>query len=189
MRRSDSETRSAASPGSKPKRDRAGAQGPVALNAQGYALLKRGRFSEAETPLRAAVRLRPNYAYALYNLGWCLLEQGRVRDAIEPLRESAALQPDRWEPQQKLSEAYAQLGNHDLAFEARARARELRGSSRGRRTQARPGHPATQVAVRMMLGDSAWVGSTDQREAQYLQERQEWRLKEATEDNKLAGER
>jgi predicted Zn-dependent protease len=151
-------------------------------------LLKRGRFSEAEAPLRTAVRLRPSYGYALYNLGWCLLEQSRAREAIEPLRESAALQPGRWEPQQKLSEAYVQLGNHDLAFEARARARELRGATRGRRAQVRPKGPATQVAVRMMVGDSAWVGSTDRREARYLQERQEWRLQEAMGGGKTTGE-
>lgn len=153
------------------------------LNAQGYALLRRGRYSDAESPLRAAVRLRPSYAYALYNLGCSLLGQGKAREAVDPLRESAALQPNRWEPLQKLAEAYAELGNRDMAFEARARARELRGSGdhRGRRTDSTSPVKGPQMAVHTMLGDNAWVGSTNRREDQYLQERQEWRFREATE--------
>lgn len=145
------------------------------LNAEGYALLRRGRYSEAEEPLRAAVRMKSNYGYALYNLGWSLLAQGKAREAIEPLREAAALQPTRWEPLQKLSEAYSQIGNRDLAFEARAKARELKGDRRDRRTRSNPVRGA-QLAVRTMLGDAAWVGSTNQREDQYLQERQEYQL-------------
>jgi len=153
---------------------------PVSLNAEGYALLRRGRFADAEAPLRAAVRLRPNFGYALYNLGWSLLGQGKAREAVEPLRESAALQPGRWEPLQKLSEAYAQIGNEELSFETRARARDLRSGSdrRGRRTQLNLAPGGTQLAVRTLLGDAAWVGSTNRREDQYLQERQEFRLRE-----------
>lgn len=160
-----------------------GASSPTQLNAQGYALIRRGRYAEAETPLRAAVRSRPNYAYALYNLGCSLLGQGKAREAVDPLRESAALQPNRWEPLQKLAEAYAELGNRDMAFETRARARELRGSGdrRGRRTDSTTAVKGPQMAVHTMLGENAWVGSTNRREDQYLQERQEWRLQEATE--------
>jgi len=153
-------------------------RGARSLNAEGYALLRRGRYAEAEEPLRAAVRMKSNYGYALYNLGWSLLAQGKAREAIEPLRDAAALQPNRWEPLQKLSEAYSQIGNHDLAFEARAKARELRGDSdrRSPRTQVKPSRGA-QMAVRALLGDAAWVGSTNRREDQYLQERQEFRLR------------
>lgn len=159
-----------------------GGRGAVQLNAQGFALLRRGRYADAESPLRAAVRLRPNYPYALYNLGCSLLGQGKAREAVDPLRESAALQPNRWEPLQKLAEAYAELGNRDMAFETRARARELRGNGdrRGRRTDSTPDIKGPQMAVHTMLGDDAWVGSTNRREDQYLQERQEWRLREAT---------
>jgi tetratricopeptide (TPR) repeat protein len=154
-----------------------GGRSARSLNAEGFALLRRGRYAEAEEPLRAAVRLKSDYAYALYNLGWSLLEQGKAREAIEPLRDAAALQPNRWEPLQKLSEAYSQIGNRDLAFEARAKAREIKGDRRERRTRANPVRGA-RMAVRTMLGDAAWVGSTNRREDQYLQERQDFQLRQ-----------
>jgi predicted Zn-dependent protease len=159
-----------------PKRSTRAAEatGAVALNARGYALLRQGRFAEAEPLLRRAVRQKPDYAYALYNLGWSLVAQGKAREAIEPLRESAALQPSRWQPQQRLAEAYEQIGNGAMAFEARARARELRGSRRS----AAPSPTEPQVAVRMEIGEAAWMGSTDRREAAYLKARQEYRAQQ-----------
>jgi tetratricopeptide (TPR) repeat protein len=167
----------------RPRTTRPSGTSITALNSRAYGLLRRGRYAEAEPLLRQALRANPNYAYALYNLGWSLVGQGKGREAIEPLRESAALQPGRWEPQQRLSEAYEQIGNSVLAFEARARARELRGSRR--RALAIPGRqkvdrPGPRVAVRMQIGETAWVGSTDRREAEYLRARQEWRAEQQT---------
>jgi Flp pilus assembly protein TadD len=72
------------------------------------------------------VELKPNFPYALYNLGTALLEQGKFRDAVGPLEKTAALQPTRWEPQQRLAETYAALGNLKRSRAAAERARDLR---------------------------------------------------------------
>jgi predicted Zn-dependent protease len=96
------------------------------LNLRAYWLQQRGQHRAAEPLLRRALALRPGYAYALYNLGWSLVEQGRPREALRPLQHTASLQPHRWEPQQRLAEAYAALGQREASAAAAARARLLR---------------------------------------------------------------
>lgn len=110
---------------------------PAVLNRRGHSLLKQGRYAEAEPYLRGAVRRRPGYAYAQYNLGWSLLRQGKARAALGPLQITAAQQPGRWEPQQRLGEAYARLGDPERAAAAFARARSLRSGGRTSRTVSR----------------------------------------------------
>lgn len=103
------------------------------LNSQGHRLLLRGQFAQAEPLLRRAISGRPSnptYSYALYNLGWSLMAQGKASEAIRPLRRSAELQPERWEPVERLAEAYKQAGWKDHAEETYARARELRAGRR-----------------------------------------------------------
>lgn len=108
-------------------------EGPVSLNGRAYRLQKRGRHAEAEPLLRRAVELKPDYAYANYNLGWSLVEQGKALEALRPLRRSAAMQPGRWEPYQRLSEAYALIGEAEKAAAFALRAQSLR---KGRRSAA-----------------------------------------------------
>jgi len=113
----------------------------AALNARAYRLQKAGRHVEAEPLLREAVRRDPSRAYAQYNLGWSLLSQGKAREALGPLRRTAAQQPERWEPQLRLAQAYAQLGESEKARSAFARARSLqaRSARHGRHTLRRAG--------------------------------------------------
>ena len=75
------------------------------------------------------MRRDPNRAYAQYNLGWSLLSQGKAREALGPLHRTAAQQPDRWEPQHRLAQAYARLGDAARARQAEERARYLRAHS------------------------------------------------------------
>jgi tetratricopeptide (TPR) repeat protein len=103
------------------------------LNARAYRLQKQRRHAEAEPLLRRALELDPNFPYALYNLGWSLVAQGRAREALEPLKRTAAMQPRRWEPYQRLSEAYAMLGEADKAA---AYARDATYLRTGRRPSA-----------------------------------------------------
>ncbi len=105
----------------------------VSLNAQAYRLQKRGRHATAELLLRRALELKPDYPYALYNLGWSLVAQGKAREALAPLHQTAAKQPERWEPYQRISEAYAQLG---LPEKAAAYAIKADGLRRGHRRSA-----------------------------------------------------
>ena len=120
-----------------PSRSRAG-ESASTLNLRAYRLQRAGRHAEAEPLLRRALFLHPDYAYALYNLGWSLLEQGRPREALPFLQRTGALQPHRWEPQQRLSEAYAAVGNREASAIAAARAQRLRSGrpSRQSRTES-----------------------------------------------------
>lgn len=102
----------------------------AALNARAYRLQREGRQAEAEPLLREAVKRDPSHAYAQYNLGVSLLSQGKVREALEPLHRTAAQQPARWEPQQRLGQAYERLGDEEQARAAYARARALRSRRR-----------------------------------------------------------
>jgi hypothetical protein len=126
-------------------------EGPVTLNGRAYRLQRRGRHAEAEPLLRRALELNPDFSYALYNLGWSLVAQGRAREALEPLKRTVAMQPRRWEPYQRLSEAYSQLGE---AEKAAAYARDASFLRTGRRTTAstkrqtapEPQEPKTEIA-------------------------------------------
>jgi predicted Zn-dependent protease len=104
----------------------------ASLNARAYRLQRRGHHAEAEPLLRRALEKDPNHPYAQYNLGWSLVEQGKAKEAVAPLEKTASRQPNRWEPQQRLAEAYEKLGEQDKAQEAYARARSLRGGRSGR---------------------------------------------------------
>lgn len=113
-------------------------ESPVSLNARAYRLQKRGRHATAEPLLRRALELKPHYPYAMYNLGWSLVAQGKAREALGPLHQTAALQPQRWEPYQRMSEAYAQLGLPEKAAAYAIKADALRkGHRRSASTNAR----------------------------------------------------
>jgi TolA-binding protein len=133
----------------------------VALNDEGYRLLRAGRFREAEPLLRQALELNPDYAYAQYNLGWCLVEQGKGRDALPYLRRTAEQQSERWEPQARLAEAYEQAGETAKAEQARERAAALR---RG----LKPSDRGAAVGIKSRLSDEAWHGAFDAREEAFL---------------------
>jgi tetratricopeptide (TPR) repeat protein len=59
----------------------------------GLALMKRGRFSEAEARFREANRLAPNYVIPWINLGVVLNAQGRVADARAAYDRAVRLDP------------------------------------------------------------------------------------------------
>lgn len=147
--------------------------GAAGLNAIGFRLIRQGRYAEAEPYLRRAVARDPNYAYAQYNLGWSLLAQGKASQALGPLQHSAAQQPERWEPQEKLAEAYRRLADEDRAAAASSRARHLR-----RHRQSGYAFPAVGVRsaqilpIRSAVDSGSWRGSTDRKEERYLTE---WR--------------
>ncbi|HTE18265.1 MAG TPA: tetratricopeptide repeat protein [Armatimonadota bacterium] len=152
---------------------------PDRLNNKAYRLQRQGRHAEAEPLLRQALKRNPRSAYAQYNMGWSLLSQGKPRQALGHLRRTARQQPGRWEPQQRLAEAYERVGDREKAAEARARARELR-SGRRRRSTDRSSLPtrafptvASAPAIRSSVGPAAWQQSTDRREEGWLRIKRE----------------
>ncbi len=87
--------------------------------------------AEAEQCLRTAVRLRPDYAEAHYNLGIALATERRLDDAIAALRETVRLMPEHAEAHMRLGAALAASGQPEAAAESFHRTIHLK-----------PDHPA-----------------------------------------------
>jgi tetratricopeptide (TPR) repeat protein len=66
------------------------------------ALLRGGRFEEAIEHYDQALKIRPTYAEAHYNLGIALEQVGRVQAAIEHYEQAVQLRPDFVELQKRL---------------------------------------------------------------------------------------
>lgn len=153
--------------------------GAITLNSRAHRLQRQGRHEEAEPLLREALRKKPDYAYAQYNLGWSLVQQGKSKEAVLYLKRSSEAQPKRWQPLDKLAEAYEQMGQKRKAEEARQRVEELRGdrhrrSGRGKERAKTTEEGARPVKeIRSAVAPSAWQQSTDRREEAWFQEKRE----------------
>jgi len=143
------------------------------LNSEAHRLQRQGRHQEAEPLLREALRKRPDYPYAEYNLGWSLVRQGKSRDAVLYLKKSSQAQPRRWEPLDKLADAYQQLGDRKKAEAARSRAQELKGTPRRKKDHVGDRASGGEPEVRSAVAPAAWQQSTDRREEAWFQERRE----------------
>lgn len=82
-------------------------------------------FQSAIQAAERALELRPDWAYAQYNLGLALLAQGEYSKAVEPLRRSGEQQPDRHEPLAALGLAYVGTGEMARAGEVCRQARQI----------------------------------------------------------------
>lgn len=71
---------------------------------KGFALSMDGRLQEAETELRAALLIQPDFALAHNNLGHLLSEQGKLEEAVGELREAIRIKP-------QLRISYGNLGS------------------------------------------------------------------------------
>ncbi len=88
------------------------------LNARAGAAIEAGRFADAVEPLKQALKLKPDYADAHYNLGVALNSLGRPDEAIESFKRAVALDPDDSESQFDLGEALYAKGKYAEAAEA-----------------------------------------------------------------------
>jgi len=81
------------------------------LNLEGYALIQKGDYQNAEAVLRQAVQTFPNqttapaYKFALYNLGHVLRRTGRPKEALGYLEKAAKLDPEWSKAQTELAVA------------------------------------------------------------------------------------
>lgn len=82
---------------------------PIAHMQLGMALAMGGKTAEAITPLREAVRLRPDLLPAKLFLGISYMEIGRPRDAVGPLRQVVQADKDNPNARQALAEALLSL--------------------------------------------------------------------------------
>ncbi len=80
------------------------------------ALLFQGHDSEAEAPLREAVRLRPAHPMANYYLGLIELNSDRFEDAARHLEKAAKAAPDHADAFNACGIALSRLGNATKAL-------------------------------------------------------------------------
>lgn len=83
-------------------------------NARGLSHWRDGRLADAESALRAAVRLRPQHVAALSNLGMVLIESRREDEGLELLRRAVKIDPRHAPSQNNLGVALV-LGNNPAA--------------------------------------------------------------------------
>ena len=98
---------------------------PAAQTMWAEALVRTGRFAEAETHARAGLKLGPNSAEAGYWLGEALLGQGKARDAVAALHTAARNQPHWGRLQIKLGSALWMAGDKKGAVLALSAARSM----------------------------------------------------------------
>lgn len=82
---------------------------------QGAMAAGHGRFDEAETCFRQAVKLKPDYAIAYGNLGLALHDQGKLDEAEANLHKALKLNPDFAEAHNNLGMTFHSSGRPDEA--------------------------------------------------------------------------
>jgi Flp pilus assembly protein TadD len=82
----------------------------------GSALLRQGQLDEAIGQFREAIRLKPDYAKAHYDLGVALGNQGQTGEAIGQYQEAIRLKPDYADAHNNLGGALGLEGQTDAAI-------------------------------------------------------------------------
>jgi tetratricopeptide (TPR) repeat protein len=88
----------------------------IAYNNLGVVLRDQGKFDEAISHYREAIRLRGNNAEAHYNLGIVLADQGKFDEAISHYREAIRLKHNYVKAHNNLGYALAAQGKFDEAI-------------------------------------------------------------------------
>ena len=91
-------------------------------------LLAQNKVAEAESELRAAIRLNAQVPQAHYQLGLALDKLNRSADAIAALEEAARLDASYAEPHYTLGQLYKKQGNAAKSQAAMAKFQELKGA-------------------------------------------------------------
>lgn len=89
-------------------------------NALAFRYTRMGEIDKAIAHLKEALRLKPDYVHAHFNLGNVLAARGQLDRGVHHLRRAARLQPNHAEALNNLGYALASLGRFDEAI------RELR---------------------------------------------------------------
>ena len=81
-----------------------------AHNLLGIALERQGRLTDALQHYSEALRMKPDYAEAQYNIGNILMRQGRLTDALQHYSEALRIKPDYADAYNNLGVALARQG-------------------------------------------------------------------------------
>ncbi|SNB46635.1 tetratricopeptide repeat protein [Geobacter sp. DSM 9736] len=85
----------------------------------------RGRWTEAENTLRAAIKVRPDHHVPYENLGSALVQQGRLREALFYYRMALSLTPEYPNALYNMGVVLIQLGDQTRARDASDRLKAL----------------------------------------------------------------
>jgi tetratricopeptide (TPR) repeat protein len=93
---------------------------------QGEELTENKKYQQALASYRQALKLRPRFPAALYEIGWVYNELGQFNDAIPALQEALRYQPSYPEAYNELGYAFRKLGKYSEASENYRQAVALR---------------------------------------------------------------
>ena len=85
------------------------------LHQQGDLLLEQGKFDEAESAYRRALRIEPGLADTHYRLGLACQRQGKIDDAVIAYQQTIAIAPDHGLAHSGLGDIFAAHGLFDAA--------------------------------------------------------------------------
>lgn len=96
-----------------------------------------GRFADAESSLREAIRLEPKFSQAYFQLGNVLEHSNRDADAVAEFQQAVALNPDYAEAHFALARLYRKSGQEAKAHAELHKYLQLRASSTPEASPAR----------------------------------------------------
>ena len=102
---------------------------PLTILAHSFALMREGRFDEAEKVLRRAVKEHPGFLHGRGNLAGLLLHFGRLRESRAVFRRYSEVAPNQPWVLAKIAYVNAKLGKGELAVQETKKAVALVPSS------------------------------------------------------------
>ncbi|MDM8543038.1 tetratricopeptide repeat protein [Desulfococcaceae bacterium HSG9] len=82
----------------------------------GFALMRKGRITEAERCFSKALQIKPNYPAAHVNMGTVMEKKGNLRKAAWHYQEALKFKPDHENANYNLGVVLHRLGNTEMAF-------------------------------------------------------------------------
>ena len=117
------------------------------LNAKAGALIDAKNFADAVDPLRQAIKLKPDFADAQYNLGFALYSLDKYADAVGPLQRATQLDARDADAFYYLGASLAKLNRHAEAAAEYEQASRL--------------DPKDEKSLEALGGEYAAAGDTD----------------------------
>jgi len=102
---------------------------PLIPNILGAVYVATGRLEEAVTSYARALRVKPDYVEAHYNMGVALDDLGRHEEAIASYTEALRIKPDYAATHNNLGNAFKALGRHDEAMASFTKALRIKPGS------------------------------------------------------------
>jgi tetratricopeptide (TPR) repeat protein len=87
-------------------------------NKEGMSRYESGQYQQAIDAYRSAIRLKPDYPDANYNLGMAYSSLGQYKEAIEAYKKALRVKPDHETAYYNLGHAYSNLKKYDESIKA-----------------------------------------------------------------------